>query len=268
MQVWDKQFAERTPMFVPLRPLTAAIEGTSWPTLDQLNAIASDGSVVTGSGHPLRFSGLSRVSGAADYEQRIHDEGLVPLRRANWHDLFNALVWLTFPLTKAALNRAHVEALRDQSGTRRSRRRDALTLFDESGVVVLSRNRAALDGMRGFEWKRGFWDERDTLLATTRIMIFGHGLYEKALSPYVGMTGHALLLETPDDADSPESAALIGWADALVANVLRARISQPRDLSPLPVLGVPGWWDANGEASFYDNASYFRAGRRSNNGTA
>lgn len=264
MQDWNRQFAERTAIFAPLRPLTEVIEGAGWPTLDQLNAMASAAAVVSGGGQPLRFSDLSGVSGAADYEQRIHDSGVVPLREANWHDLFNALVWLTFPLTKAALNRAHVEALREQPGTLRGRRRDALTLFDESGVVVLSNSRAVLEGIRGFDWKRVLWDERVALLATTKIMIFGHALYEKALSPYVGMTGHALLLQLPVDTITLESSASSAQADALAASALRASVMQPRDLSPLPVLGVPGWWEANGDASFYNNASYFRAGRSGN----
>ena len=39
-------------------------------------------------------------------------------------------------------------------------------------------------------------------------------------------------------------------------------IVTPRAFSPLPVLGVPGWWHANEDARFYDNAAYFREGRR------
>jgi len=35
-----------------------------------------------------------------------------------------------------------------------------------------------------------------------------------------------------------------------------------RELSPLPVLGVPGWWPDNERESFYDDADYFRSGRR------
>ena len=31
----------------------------------------------------------------------------------------------------------------------------------------------------------------------------------------------------------------------------------------LPVLGVPGWWDANASPDFYDDVSVFRPGRRS-----
>ncbi len=36
-----------------------------------------------------------------------------------------------------------------------------------------------------------------------------------------------------------------------------------RDFAPLPVLGVPGWCDANAEAAFYDDPAVFRSVRRS-----
>jgi hypothetical protein len=99
------------------------------------------------------------------------------------------------------------------------------------------------------------------LATTTRFVLFGHGLYEKALRPYVGMTGHALLLQTPAHGDFGNEPGLLAKADAWTANAVHERLAKPRDLSPLPVLGVPGWWDANNEAAFYDNAAYFRPGR-------
>ena len=35
-----------------------------------------------------------------------------------------------------------------------------------------------------------------------------------------------------------------------------------KPFSPLPLLGVPGWWPDNEDPSFYDDASVFRAKRR------
>lgn len=272
MGIWDKHFAARSPMFAPLRALGAALDCADWPALGQLNAIASANAVVSGGGQPLRFASLSGqpAPAAADYELRTHDEGVVLMRDANWHDFFNAATWLVFPRAKAAVNRAHVEALcvqRSAERTVRSRKRDALTLFDESGVLVLSHSRAVLAGIRDFAWKRVFWEERDSLLATTRFVMFGHALYEKALLPYVGMTGHAVLLEVPDNGDTPETSAGVAEADAAAAHALIERVTHPHDLSPLPVLGVPGWWDGNRSAAFYDNAAYFRAGRREKQST-
>jgi Protein of unknown function (DUF3025) len=258
MQIWDSSFAARSKMFEPLQTVAEAVQGAAWPTPPLLNVLAVQREVRSGGGQPLQFVAPSGLPGAAGYELGIHDKGEAPLRAANWHDLFNALAWLAFPRTKAALNRAHAAELRagaGGAGEQRNVRRDALTLFDESGVLVLSSESAVLDAIRAFEWKRVFWTERETLLKTTRFVVFGHALYEKALTPYVGMTGHALLLEMPPGAPGVEV------ADAAAAQAVQASIEQPRDLSPLPVLGVPGWWDANSAESFYDNTEYFRPGR-------
>ena len=42
----------------------------------------------------------------------------------------------------------------------------------------------------------------------------------------------------------------------------------PRELQPLPVLGVPGWWPDNEAEGFYDNRDYFRPGRQAAAGAA
>jgi hypothetical protein len=39
-------------------------------------------------------------------------------------------------------------------------------------------------------------------------------------------------------------------------------LTTPRELAVLPVLGVPGWCRDNEREGFYDNADYFRSGRR------
>jgi hypothetical protein len=266
MQIWDAQFAARSAMFEPLRTMSEAFSAAAWPTPQHLNGLAAQRDVRSGGGKPLQFVAPSAAAapGAADYELSIHDEGRVPLRTANWHDVFNALAWLAFPRTKAALNRAHAAELRAGWGEvrhTRSAKRDALTLFDESGVLVLSSERTVLHGLRAFDWKRVFCTERATLMRTTQFLLFGHGLYEKALSPYVGMTGHAVLLETPAGLDYSNITSLVERADALAATTVAQHLTQPRDLSPLPVLGVPGWWEANGHADFYDNTDYFRPRR-------
>lgn len=275
MQDWDSQFATRSPMFEPLRAMGTLIQSAAWPTCESLSAAAARCDVRSGGGRTLQFVAPAATGspGAADYELSIYDEGRVPLRAANWHDLFNAMAWLAFPQVKAALNRAHAAELRAEPGAQRERnngrsaKRDALTLFDESGVLVLSSDPWVLDRIRAFEWKQLFWTERDRLMHTTQFLLFGHGLYEKALTPYVGMTGHALLLPllspSPAGRDVSHTPLPVAEVDALAATVLTQIIQQPRDLSPLPVLGVPGWFDANRDAVFYDNADYFRARRSS-----
>ena len=45
----------------------------------------------------------------------------------------------------------------------------------------------------------------------------------------------------------------------LIADVTALRGT--RDLAPLPVLGVPGWYPGNERAEYYDDRNYFRPGR-------
>lgn len=250
-------------MFAPLRAFVSTLPQLAWPGPPELNLLAGSRGVRSGGDQPLRFElqDGEPAAGATVYESRIHDGGVVPLRGANWHDFFNALVWLAFPQSKAMLNRIHVAELRTQMSGLRSARRDALTLFDESGVVVVSSDPRVLQWIRAFEWQRLFWRERALLARTTRFLLFGHALYEKALAPYVGMTGHAVLLDVPEQPDLYAAQDIALLVDGCVAKVLFERINKPVDLSPLPVLGVPGWWPANGEASFYENTNYFRTGR-------
>ena len=94
--------------------------------------------------------------------------------------------------------------------------------------------------------------------------VVGHGLYEKALQPYVGMTGQGLLLAVELE--------FFGWPldrrlvhlDSLLANYLAGpkNCLNTRDLCPVPLLGVPGWAEENDNAAYYDNTAYFRPGRR------
>src|SRR2546423_6525995 len=83
---------------------------------------------------PVRFvPHESRPRGEA-YEAFIARTGCVPTRD-NLHDLFNALVWLTFPAIKRRLNELQVaEIARDGIGSTRGAVRDALTVFDENGA--------------------------------------------------------------------------------------------------------------------------------------
>ena len=120
------------------------------------------------------------------------------MRSNNWHDLFNALVWITFPKTKAALNARHFHALMKErlaSGAlTRGAVRDVNTLLDESGVIVVYAEDELAGLLRSFEWKKLFWQSREQVRAGMGFYLFGHGLYEKALQPYVGMTGQGLLI--------------------------------------------------------------------------
>src|SRR5688500_19105880 len=70
------------------------------------------------------------------YEQFIFDTGQCPVR-PGLHDFFNALVWLEFPRSKAALNRLQAQEIaRRGIQARRGPVRDAITVFDENGALL------------------------------------------------------------------------------------------------------------------------------------
>jgi hypothetical protein len=190
----------------------------------------------------------------------------VQTREHNWHDLFNALVWLTFPQAKAAINTRHYHAMINApaDGTnRRGEVRDMGTLFDESGVIVVYSDAELAALLRDFQWRELFWQRRERVSTSMGFYLFGHGLYEKAMRPYIGLTGQGLLLAVERD--------FFGWPleqrlvhlDGLLADYLNApqHCRNTRELNPVPLLGVPGWTPENSEKAYYDNTVYFRPGR-------
>lgn len=241
------------PAFAPYRHLIEALSlAQGLPALDTLNALATTRGTTQSRGLPLRFVAPGGRMAARDYEIQILLSGEVPTRADTWHDVLNALVWLRFPRFKAALNAAHGEAIASETASLRGRRRDALTVLDESGIWVISRDPTLPELLRKHAWQALFWDARTRVESGMRFIVVGHALLEKALAPYPAMTGKSLILPaTAFDADAAESAAV----SALTA------VNTPRELAPLPVQGIPGWDPANANAVYYDNLEIFRAAR-------
>src|SRR3989475_567474 len=147
------------PIFSALGPLLARLPPDRFPRHDDLNALATS-LIVSGGGAPIRFVLPAAASGefSAQYEVRIFETGQVQTRPDNWHDLFNALVWIAFPRTKAVLNRHHCEEIRARRGERlRGTARDVLTLFDEGGIIVAAADPGLPALLREFRWKELFW---------------------------------------------------------------------------------------------------------------
>lgn len=273
---WHKETLLNAPLFTPLHPILASIHTENLPTRQDCNALlaARPSPITVQQGKALHF--VAQAQGKqpfeAQYEPRCYLQGEVQMRENNWHDLLNALVWLTFPKTKATLNARHYHALthhaESPTNAGRGAVRDANTLLDESGVIVVhstTQTGAELaTQLRNFKWKELFWHKREQVKTEMAFYLFGHGLYEKALQPYVGMTGQGLLLAVEP--------AYFGWSlnqqlahlDLLLANHLAApeHCRNTRDLAPVPLLGVPGWTEDNNHAEYYDNTAYFRPGRR------
>jgi Protein of unknown function (DUF3025) len=264
---WNPDFAERLPMFEPLRAAARELRTPYWPGCDDFNRIIQSQRqpILTASGRPLRFveQQLRQPAFEDKYEPRIFRRGEAQFRSCNWHDLLNALVWLTFPRAKAALNRRHYQELvrqRESGAPNRGPAQDALTLFDEGGVIVAVAEPALGALLRDFEWKELFWRRRAEVVRSMRFCLFGHALYEKALAPFVGVTGRGVILEVADGFLAMPLAQQLAELDARLAGHIDdpARLSATRELAPVPVLGVPGWCADNEREEYYDDPGYFR----------
>lgn len=269
---WDPNFLARSPMFGPLRAHAPASFPEQWPNLpvlqDWLDRRGTP--VCVASGKPLRVVPQARKLARPEdrYEERMFRRGELQVRPDNWHDLLNFMVWLTFPRAKAALNARHHAALEERKSTGAANRgpaEDALTLFDEGGVIVATVSQELVDLLRGFAWKELFWRRREAVAANMRFFLFGHALYEKALRPFIGITGRGLCFDVGHRFFCAPLEAQLAELDARVAVHIGApdRLTAPRDLAVVPILGVPGWCADNEVESYYDNIDYFRPRPRS-----
>jgi hypothetical protein len=254
-----------------LAPLRA--HGPGWEALSQSDPVAWRAAMTTsaarrglrtGRARALRFVAQEDLADGRAYETHIARTGDVPTR-ANLHDLFNALIWLRFPRTKAALNALQAAAI-DATGVqaRRGGLRDALTLFDENAVLLVCCDAAIVAALRAFEWRALFVERRAAWGRHCECLLFGHALAEKLVRPYKAVTAHAWVVEMDD--------AWFGMTEPSRSEALDARVARdlvraadglrPGIFSPLPVLGVPHWWSGNAEPAFYADAAVFRPGRR------
>ncbi len=248
-----------SPLYFPLRQWLAEL-----PACPDAGAIAAlaESYPRFANGRRLRFA-PPQADGLA-YECRIWERGEVETRPDNWHDWFNALVWLSFPQTKVAISARHVQAMQPD-GALRGHERDALTHFDECGVLVLSCNPLLLDLLRAFEWKALFVTHRTEVIRDMRFVVFGHATYEALLQPFRGLTAKALLMDVERDwLQCPPDADWIVAVDRLLAAKIAAgEPANPRALQPLPLLGVPGVVPESEDPAYYDDTWQFRPGRRS-----
>lgn len=263
---WTPGFLQASALFEPLRLAGNGLEYLhDWPDIGTLEHLRDHATAppVTRSGKPVHFvpQNVAAREFVQQYEPRIYLAGEVQTRAHNWHDLFNALVWLTFPRAKAALNQLHYQALLQEHGNEKVQRsplRDTATLFDESGVIVVSSDAGLSKLLRDFEWKHLFWRQREAVCAHMRFFLFGHGLYEKAMKPYTGMTGKGIILAVEQDFFHRPLAQQVAVADSMLDNFLSSGAAAPVILSPVPVLGYPGWSPDNANEAYYDNSQYFR----------
>lgn len=267
MRNWNPNFMEFSPMFEPFLHLRNFFTNRRcWPEHIDLNHLnlQQNQQIMTQSGKRVCF--IPQIIGKQrleqKYESNIYLTGQVQTRDKNWHDLFNALVWQIFPRAKSALNHLHYQAQLFESSNRikyRSALRDAATLFDESGVVVVSSQETLIRLLKNFEWKQLFWRERDAVLSSMRFFVFGHGLYEKALNPYTGMTGKGIIFKVDEAFFDQTLLNQLQSIDLMLEPFLLRTLLSSSDLTPIPLLGYPGWIEDNSNETYYENKKYFRS---------
>ena len=233
------------PWLVPLRAVGQAVQQrvlVGCLVADALNSVGAC---------PVGFVRQAELPPGQAYEQYIFDTRRVPTRD-NLHDFFNGLVWLQFPHTKRRLNQLQAQAIAaDGVQAVRGPLRDALTVFDENGAV-LSAPPALWAALRARDWQALFVDLRP-LWREARLVLFGHALLEKLVSPRKPMVAHVY--------QAPVAINSIASLDAWLAQAVQPGPWAAKPFTPLPVLGVPGWWPANEVPGFYGDAQVFRPPR-------
>jgi Protein of unknown function (DUF3025) len=263
---WDRDALLASPFFASIATALAALPAERFPQLDDLNTLAATRAVKSGGGAQIRFVPPAPAATFEDrYELRIYREGAVATRAENWHDLFNALVWLSFPRTKAVLNAHHHREMFARRGEPlRGTARDVLSLFDEGGIVVACAHGSLAELLVGFRWKALFWESRAEVERSMRFRVFGHAIHEKAVAPFRGITAKALIVPVaPEDLALPLEEEL-AMLDERAAAYFAAEdaLASTRSLPPLPVLGIPGWTPENANPAYYDDTDHFRPGRK------
>ena len=274
--IWNPDFPDTSPLFNPVRELAYKLtieHPITWPDLDDYQYLleTETSKLCSQHGAPIRFVAQGDKASCFEnnYEPRIYLKGEVQTRTQNWHDFFQVLVWAQFPRTKAQLNTLHYHAAHKRCTAippqpNRSPIENTITLFDECGIIITSSDPSLLDLIRNHQWKELFWQQRAELETKLHCIIFGHALYEKALQPYIGMTGHALLLTVNDSFHQLTRTQQCHQLDKRICDQLEtcAPDMSPQMLTPFPLLGMPGWHTENDQAAFYDNTKYFRDKRK------
>lgn len=230
------------------------LHGPHWPDVDALNARRPPGM------HE-RFVAQTPelLADGRHYEQRIAEAGAIATRERNWHDLFNALVWMRHAPLKRALNAQQVAELARVGPRQRTRPQCALTHFDEAGVILLLREPGLLALWDAHDWHGLFWRHRDAWLdGSLELLVFGHALLEHALTPGRLLVGKAIAVV----GSAAASSACAQLAGAIAEGWL---LRDPQELRPLPLSGIPGWREDSTREVFHLEAACYRplrAGRR------
>lgn len=251
---WNSKFHLKSGIFKNIHDFFSEkfINFTRWPSVDELNHMNFDSKIK----FIPQIEKSSKFS--EQYEPRIYLKKEVQTREQNWHDFFNALIWMMFPKTKTTINELQYKNLLHRKNNfikQRTKQENFLTHFDECGILVISCENKYLDLIKEHKWKELFLQNRDAIDKKIKFIVFGHALYEMSIFPFIGLTGKGLLLHVEEKDIQLNGNQLIKRLDG----VLQGYINNTNlKLNPVPILGIPGWYEENKNESFYDITSYFR----------
>ena len=236
----------------------------SFPSAHQLNQVARASREVW-HGPEFKAQGEYPESESRYYEAIIAEDSQVPTREHSWHDLFNALVWIQFPRTKALLNRLHMEDINLKGAHPRTPRRNRITHFDECGVVIaveedhLQKGNVLLSQLAHHQWNQVFLEERSAWGEILHPFVFGHANFEIMLSPFEGLTGKWMAIKVPRGFSNESVERQHERLDVALCERIQAldNFNRAPLLKPIPLLGIPHWYQEQ-TPCFYENKDYFR----------
>lgn len=223
---------------------------------------------------PIRFVEQACLPESEAYESFIANTGKIPTRD-NHHDLLNGLIWLNFPQAKAVFNELHAkDILRHGIHNARTALRNALTVFDENGGIVVSSDKLLLEQLQAFKWHAALVTHRTNWLGQHRTIAFfpfGHALLEKLLNPRKNITSHTLLILVDEGWFEQSIDSQRNQLDTAIAKMFR-QLAMPnlannavnlssKSFQPLPVMGIPGYSNDNVIPAFYQDEAVFRRPR-------
>lgn len=263
--LWDAKFTEHAPWFAPLQDFAEEFKNlTEWPTLTQLNQVLQNSGPEQLTDYKLVPQNTNRkLDFAEQYEPRIYLNHEIQTRIANWHDFINYLIWLRFPAAKIKLNQLQYQDALQQyklGSKQRTNLQNILAQFDECGVGVLCSDPELINYWQHHQWQKLFFDNAVRVSQSLRFIIFGHGLLEKSLQPYIGITGKAIVIVCEQAIMNSAPTKQYQYLDGkLTEYFIKLNESEEiLNLLPLPILGVPGWYPQQ-NIEFYNNREYFRA---------
>lgn len=131
--------------------------------LEAVNQHAREHGLRSGGHQSLHFVRQCELPVEQNYETWIFQTGKVPTRDLA-HDRLNAMMWILYPQTKAALNQLQADEIsRRGSRAARGSARDAATLWDENLLVIVCLDHAdhMAELLRAHDWAGLFLTHRD-----------------------------------------------------------------------------------------------------------